>query len=91
MIEIIPLMLFLIKWHPDQPGEFDLQRQPVVFQTVGECELKGIELAAEQNVISDDGSRYQFACAEIPKSEEIREAFDRKIERALERDLETNR
>ncbi|MXO90443.1 hypothetical protein [Pontixanthobacter aquaemixtae] len=87
MIEIIPFMLFLIEWHPDRAGEFDLQRQPVVFRTLEECEAEGTKLADERNMSASDGLRYQFACTEIPRSEKISDAFDREIERKLERDL----
>lgn len=91
MIEIIPFMLFLIEWHPDRPGEFDLQRQPMVFRALDECEIRGNELALERNITSVDGKQYQFACAEIPKSEEIRDAFTLEIGRALERDFGTKK
>ncbi|WP_209347796.1 hypothetical protein [Pontixanthobacter sp. CEM42] len=77
MIEIIPVMLFILGWHPDKPGEIDLQRPEVVFMSMTECETAGKTMADRMTEAAADksGARYQFRCVTIPDQSEFEKAF----------------
>lgn len=38
MIEFVPIMLFILGWHPDRPGDISFERSTVLFTSVAECE-----------------------------------------------------
>lgn len=82
MIEIIPVMLFILGWHPDKPGEIDLQRPEIVFTSVEDCELAGTKMAAKMNAAAQgqSGARYEFRCMTIPGHEEFEAALKNKFE-----------
>ncbi|MHA7818515.1 MAG: hypothetical protein ACX930_02585 [Erythrobacter sp.] len=77
MIEIIPVMLFILGWHPDRPGEIDLQRPQIVFVSMDECEAHGAAMAKRMTEAASDqsGARFEHRCMEIPSSEEFDAAF----------------
>lgn len=84
MIEVIPIMLFILGWHPDRPGEIDLQRPEIIFTSVEECETAGQKMAAQMTAAAADksGARYEARCMAIPASSEFEEAYKPMSERA---------
>lgn len=82
MIEIIPVMLFILGWHPDRPGEIDLQRPEVVFTSVEDCEQVGTKMAATMNAAAQgqSGARYEFRCMTIPSLEDFEAALQNRSE-----------
>ena len=77
MIELIPVMLFILGWHPDKPGEIDLRRPEIVFTSVEECEAAGTKMIGRMNQVAQgkSGTRYEFRCMTIPSREEFEAAF----------------
>lgn len=77
MIELIPVMLFILGWHPDRPGEIELQRPELLFASVEECEATGADLAARMmSDLSGDasgksGMRYEARCMPLPSEDEF--------------------
>lgn len=78
MIEVIPVMLFILGWHPDRPGEIDLQRPEIVFLSTEQCEAAGAQMAARMTEAARDksGARYEHRCMDIPSLAEFEAAFD---------------
>lgn len=78
MIEVIPVMLFILGWHPDRPGEIDFRRVETVFLSMEQCEQAGSSLAEDLTtaVAEEGGMRFQHRCVEIPAREEFDEAFE---------------
>lgn len=78
MIEVIPIMLFILGWHPDRPGEIDFQRPEIVFTSMEECEVEGAKMAARMTEAASDksGARYQHRCAAVPPNDEFEKAYD---------------
>ncbi|MBV7260067.1 hypothetical protein [Erythrobacter crassostreae] len=77
MIEIVPVMLFILGWHPDKPGDIDLQRVEVIFASPAECEAAGSKMASRmtQAAAEQSGATYEHRCMEIPAVEEFEAAF----------------
>ncbi|MEM9500907.1 MAG: hypothetical protein AAF941_03570 [Pseudomonadota bacterium] len=84
MIEFVPVMLFILGWHPDRPGEIDLQRPGVLFASMEDCERDGAKMAARMTLTAADksGANYKHQCLAFPARDEIdavlREKFDQK-------------
>ena len=76
---ITPFMLFILGWHPEQPGELDLQRPQIVFLSAEECELAGAKMASRMTDAASDksGARYEHRCIALPTEEEFDDAFKR--------------
>ena len=83
MIEVIPVMLFILGWHPDHPGEIDLQRPEVVYLSLAQCEEAGGAMAVTLTEAARDtsGMLYQHRCMPVPSSEEFDRAFERRSQR----------
>ncbi|MDN3645232.1 hypothetical protein QWY75_03305 [Pontixanthobacter aestiaquae] len=77
MIEIVPVMLFILGWHPDKPGKIDLQRPEIVFTDMAECETAGKTIADRMTKAAADnsGTRYQFRCVTFPDRLEFDKAY----------------
>lgn len=75
---IAPFMLFILGWHPERPGELDLQRPEIVFLSVEECEAAGEEMAARMTEAASgqSGARYEHRCMTFPAIEEVEKAFE---------------
>ncbi|MBH5322416.1 hypothetical protein [Aurantiacibacter sediminis] len=78
MIEVIPMMLFILGWHPDQPGQIDLQRPEIIFLSLEECEAEGARMAARMTEAARGQSdvRYEHRCMALPQEEEFETAFE---------------
>ncbi|MEM8726234.1 MAG: hypothetical protein AAGE86_12000 [Pseudomonadota bacterium] len=79
---ITPFMLFILGWHPDRPGELDLQRPEVIFTSEEDCLAAGKKMAERMSSIAatQSGARYEFRCMPIPDAKEFSEAFGDKSE-----------
>ena len=79
MIEIVPVMLFILGWHPDKPGEIDFQRVEVIFTSTEECDAAGAKIASRMTVAAADksGATYQHRCTDIPAEAEFEAAFSK--------------
>ena len=79
MIEWVPVMLFILGWHPDRPGDIDLQRPAVLFVTLEACEEAGARMAKQMTKAAHDksGAQYEHRCLSIPGRDEFDEAFKR--------------
>jgi hypothetical protein len=77
MIEVVPFMLFILGWHPDRPGEIDLERPEIVYLSKEECEAQGARIAAAMTKSASDksGANYTHRCVEMPSREEFDKAF----------------
>lgn len=75
---ITPFMLFILGWHPDRPGEIDLQRPEVLFTSQEECEKAGRTMAERMTAAAStqSGARYEFRCLQTPDPKEFHEAFE---------------
>lgn len=80
MIEIVPVMLFILGWHPDRPGDIDLQRVEVIFKSSQECETTGAKIAARMTLAASgqSGATYEHRCMTIPAASEFDAAFNDK-------------
>ncbi|MGB3472699.1 MAG: hypothetical protein WBA51_17930 [Erythrobacter sp.] len=78
MIEIVPVMLFILGWHPDRQGEIDLQRPEVVFTSMEECEAAGAKMAARMTQAAADksGAKYEHRCMTLPARQEFEAAYE---------------
>lgn len=78
MVELVPVLLFILGWHPDQPGEIDFQRPEIVFLSVQECEEAGARMAQRMTEAAKDksGARYEHRCVELPPREEFDAAYE---------------
>jgi len=77
MIEIVPVMLFILGSHPDRPGKLDLQRPEVVFTSMDDCEEAGAKIAERMVQAASDksGANYEHRCMAVPSAEEFEAAF----------------
>ena len=73
MVELIPYMLIILGWHPDRPGDIDLQRPGIVFASEGDCSGVGDDLAAKMTLAAADksGARYTHRCLAVPGADEF--------------------
>ncbi|MGB3796181.1 MAG: hypothetical protein WA957_07750 [Alteraurantiacibacter sp.] len=77
MIELIPVLLFLMEWHPDRPREVQLTRVEQVFANAEDCEAAGVNLVAE--IIgreSDVDTVIEYSCQPVPPREEFDMMFE---------------
>lgn len=75
---VVPIMLFILGWHPERPGELDLQRPEMVFLSIEECEAAGAKMAARMTEVASrkSGARYEHRCVKFPSAEELDRAFE---------------
>jgi len=78
LIEFIPVMLFILGWNPEGPEDFDLQRQPVLFASIAECEEEGAKIA-ERLATEGSGMRFEARCVEFPDRSEMDELLKREF------------
>ncbi len=64
----VPVMLFFVGWHPNQPGETDIQRLEFLFASAAECEEAGAKMAKEMTQAANgkSGVRYEHRCMSAP-------------------------
>ena len=77
MIELFPIMVLILGWHPDRPGEIDLQRPEILFETAAECESAAGKMVHQMNerAASQSGARYEFRCLPAPRAGEFEDLF----------------
>ncbi len=72
MIEIIPWMLVLVWWHPEEPGRVEIRREPHLFADEATCRMYGNERVATVKMydVEYDHVRVTYSCMPVPGSEE---------------------
>lgn len=77
MIEVIPVMLFILGWHPDRSGEIDFERPETLFLSVAQCEETGGQIAARMTAAAADnsGAQYMHRCLPVPSYSEYDAVF----------------
>ncbi|MEM7688317.1 MAG: hypothetical protein AAF291_04780 [Pseudomonadota bacterium] len=77
MIEFVPVMLFILGWHPDRPGDISFERPTMLFTTLAECEETGAKIAERMSAGARDksGARYDHRCLPVPAKSEFEEAI----------------
>lgn len=78
LIEFIPVMLFILGWSPDAPGDVEIQRRAMLFASIEECEAEGAKVVA-QMAAQDMQMQYKASCIEIPARDEFDELFKREF------------
>jgi hypothetical protein len=58
--ELIPYILLLITWNPQQPGQFDVERRNVVFATPEACNAAGDDMVIRFDMYNEDKKRKSF-------------------------------
>ncbi|EAQ30372.1 hypothetical protein NAP1_06330 [Erythrobacter sp. NAP1] len=77
MIEIVPLMLFLLAIPDDGPGEIELTRYPALFETEEECRDFGERVVrARVTIEHENATLFQIFCEPVPDREEFAKLFD---------------
>ena len=78
MVEVIPIMLLIIGWLPDAPGEIGLERPELVFESVEACEAIGAKMAARMTEAARDksGALYEHRCLPVPNADEYEKLFE---------------
>ena len=79
MVEIIPVMLFILGWHPDRPGDLQFTREQIVFVSQQDCEEEGARRALRMTEAEsgERGFRYEHRCVPIPAMEEFDAAYEK--------------
>ncbi|MDJ0977895.1 MAG: hypothetical protein QNI87_05105 [Erythrobacter sp.] len=79
MIEFAPFLLIILGWRAERPGDIDLQRPEILFETREACEEAGAKMAARmtQAALDKSGAEYQHRCLAAPRMKEYDEAFER--------------
>lgn len=87
MIELVPWMLILVWWHPDEPGKFDILRDPHLFVSEAECRTQGANRVAggEMYHLEHGGAKVTYHCTTVPSSAEY-DALFAEIEEAKRQD-----
>lgn len=77
MIELVPWMLFLVSWHPDEPAAFDLRRHDQLFASQAACEAEGANRTAgtSRHDTAHDGATIGFRCIPVPAATEYEALF----------------
>jgi hypothetical protein len=77
MIELVPWMLILVWWHPDDPGTFDVRREPHLFASEAECRMHGANRVAgtEMYHLEHGDAKVTFHCTPVPGSAEYDALF----------------
>jgi hypothetical protein len=77
MIELVPWMLILVWWHPDEPGKFEIERQPHLFASEDECRMQGANRVAGVDMyqIEHAGMKVTYHCTKVPGSAEYDALF----------------
>ncbi len=78
MIEITPVMLFILGWHPDRPGDISLERPAMLFETIEQCEDAGAKMAGLMTESAQDksGAHYEHRCITVPARGEFDGMFE---------------
>ncbi len=79
MTDFLPVMLFILAWHPSDPGVIKLEREKVLFGSIEECEREGAKIVAERAAGPDGriGIQFEHRCIVAPIEREYREALER--------------
>lgn len=77
MIELVPWMLILVWWHPDEPGTFDIRREPHLFASEEECRIHGSNRVAGTEMYEREhgGAKVTYHCTTVPGSAEYDALF----------------
>ena len=77
MVEFIPIMLFILGWHPDKPGEVSFERPEVLFVSPAACEEAGAAMAKRMTEAASEksGATYEHRCMPIPSNDEFEAVF----------------
>ena len=72
MIELVPWMLILVWWHPDEPGKFEIERGPYLFESEDECRIHGDNRVAGVDMyhLEHGGVKVSYDCTAVPASAE---------------------
>lgn len=87
MIELVPWMLILVWWHPDEPGRFELRREPYLFASEDACRIAGANRVAgsEMYQLEYAGLKATYHCTTVPGSAEY-DALFAEIDKARRQD-----
>ncbi len=79
MVELIPIMLFILGYDPETPDVIYFERVPIIFADVAACEADATARIAEMQAESARRQHvtYSFECVPLPEREE----FDAMLER----------
>lgn len=90
MIELVPWMLILVWWHPDHPGDIDIQREHHLFTSDAECRMRGENRVAgvEMYHLEHGGAKVTYACVPVPDSAEYDALFANIDEANRQEDIE---
>ena len=82
MIELVPIMLFLLGVSPEHPGEAVMKRVPVIYASEAECAEAGKEMVERHEMYREffANAEFTYQCMPVPKSEEYDELFQRDAE-----------
>jgi hypothetical protein len=77
MIELVPWMLILVWWHPDEPGKFDIRREPHLFASEAECRAQGANRVSGTAMyhLEHGGAKVTYHCTKVPDSAEYDALF----------------
>ena len=77
MIELVPWMLILVWWHPDEPDRFEIRREPHLFASEADCQLQGANRVAGTAMyhLEHGGMKVTYHCTTVPGSAEYDALF----------------
>lgn len=77
MIELVPWMLILVWWHPDEPGQFEVRREPHLFASADDCRIAGENRVAGTDMyhLEHAGMKVTYHCTTVPGSAEYDALF----------------
>lgn len=79
LIEFIPVMLFILGWNPENPDAITMQREPVLFASIADCEAASAKVL-ERMRAEDAALQYTARCVEIPERSEFDELLNREFD-----------
>lgn len=81
MVEWIPVLLIILGWNPDAPGDGRVMRVEVTIDET-ECNRLGDEFVASHKMHGEKAGSPEprFFCVPMPDSEAVERAWQRRIE-----------
>lgn len=72
MIELVPWMLILVWWHPEEPGVFEIAREHHLFASKDACLTAGENRVAGVDMydLEHSGAKVSYTCMTVPDSAE---------------------
>lgn len=83
----VPYMLLLVWWHPDHPGQSEVERSQGLFATASECAEMGkdrVERVAMYH-LEHNGMKVAYQCLQVPHPDEHDAAWQQHIKQRSER------